>query len=182
MLNFYQHIPEHISPIAFSIGSFSVRWYSLAYLAGFLVVYWLLVYRIKKECHSGLDPESMELIACKSFESVDSCFRRNDKKKEIQNLILDFLLYSFIGLLIGTRLGYALFYNFSYFSHNPLAIISPFSFDGNFVGIFGMSYFGGLFGVVIATVIFCKVKGVNFWKWSDFVIPAIPAGYFFGRI
>ena len=78
-------------------------------------------------------------------------------------------------------MGYVLFYNLGYYIQNPLAIISPFN-SGSFVGIFGMSYFGGLIGIIIAAIIFCKSKKIDFWKWSDFVIPAIPAGYFFGRI
>ncbi|MDO8529677.1 MAG: prolipoprotein diacylglyceryl transferase [bacterium] len=174
MLYFYQHIPEHISPIVFSIGTFNIRWYSVMYLAGFLIVYCLLNWRIKK------------------------------KETEIPNsLILDFLIYAFIGLLIGARLGYVIFYDFDYFFHNPLAIISPFS-GGRFTGIFGMSYHGGLIGVIISSLIFIRKNkinprtntknfpartdnrnigvGVNFWNWADFIIPAIPAGFFFGRL
>lgn len=151
MLNFYQHIPEIINPISFSVGSFDVRWYSLMYLAGFLAVYLLLK-------------------------------KRNEDFYFSQNLILDFFLYSFLGLIIGARSGYALFYDLGYFIENPLAIISPFNESGNFVGIFGMSYHGGLIGIIIASLIFVRKNNIEFFKWSDFVIPAIPAGYFFGRI
>jgi len=152
---FYQHLPEYINPIAFSIGNFNVRWYSLAYLIGFAVVYWLLIYRAKKD---------------------------NSLLKISNSVIIDFILYSFIGLIIGARLGYALFYNLDYFLRNPLAIVSPFDASGNLVGIFGMSYFGGLLGVIISSIIFCRRNKINFWQWADFVVPAIPAGYFFGRI
>jgi phosphatidylglycerol---prolipoprotein diacylglyceryl transferase len=154
---FYQHLPEFINPIAFSIGNFNIRWYSLMYLAAFVIVYSLLIYRVKKDKEIN--------------------FQSNIKK-----LILDFLLYSFVGLIIGGRLGYVLFYNLTYFIHNPLAIISPFDLNGNFIGIFGMSYFGGMIGIIITSVIFCKRKKINFWHWADFVVPAIPAGYFFGRM
>jgi phosphatidylglycerol:prolipoprotein diacylglycerol transferase len=180
MLFLYQHLPERINPIAFSIGNFDMRWYSVMYLIGFLVVYYLLMHRVKTDkqyCHSGLDPESTESIVCKSFKNVDSRFRGNDMK----NLILNFLVCSFAGLLIGARLGYVLFYDFNYFIQNPLAVISPFE-NGSFVGIFGMSYFGGLVGIIIASITFCRINKINFWQWADFVIPAVPAGYFFGRI
>lgn len=147
MLYFYQHLPEHISSIAFTIGSFKIYWYSLMYITGFLVVYLLLKNRT------------------------------NDK-----NLVLDFLVYSFIGLIVGARIGYVLFYNFDYFKISPLTIFSPFDSEGKFVGIFGMSYHGGLIGVIISSIIFSKLHKISFFQWADFVVPAIPAGYFFGRI
>lgn len=169
MLQFYQHLPEYLNPIAFSIGDFSIRWYSLMYLVGFAVVYWLLMYRIGRDDYLS-----------KIFNEIPNSKLENSKLK-IQNLILDFLLYAFLGLLIGARLGYVLFYNLNYYIQHPLAIISPFE-NGNFVGIFGMSYFGGLIGIIISSLIFCKIKKINFFEWADFVVPAIPAGYFFGRI
>ncbi len=156
MLSFYQHLPEHINSIAFSIGSFDIRWYSLMYLVGFLAVYLILVHRAKKT--------------------------EEDLKNKKEKLVLDFLVYSFFGLIIGARLGYALFYDPDYFIQNPLAVISPLDTRGNFVGIFGMSYFGGLLGIVGCSILFCRKNKINFFEWADFVIPAIPAGYFFGRI
>jgi phosphatidylglycerol---prolipoprotein diacylglyceryl transferase len=153
-LYFYQHLPQNINPVAFSIGSFSVEWYSLMYLVGFFIVYLLLNYRLKKG------------------EGILN-----------KNLILNFLFYAFIGLLIGARLGYAIFYNFSFYLHNPLTIISPFDLKtGEFIGIYGMSYHGGLIGVIITSLIFAKNYKINFWQLTNFVIPAIPAGYFFGRL
>lgn len=103
-------------------------------------------------------------------------------KLEIGNLLVDFLIYSFIGLVVGGRLGHVFFYEFSYYSHHPLAIISPFDANGNFVGIYGMSYFGGLIGIIIASIMFVRKRGISFWDWADFVVPAVPAGYFFGRV
>ncbi len=115
-----------------------------------------------------------------------SKIKNQNENSEVKNIesfiILDFLLYSFVGLIIGGRLGYVLFYNLEYFIQNPLAVISPFDFSGNFVGIFGMSYFGGSLGIILASVLFCRKNEINFWQWADFIVPAIPAGYFFGRI
>lgn len=163
LLNFYQHLPEHINPIVFSVGSFSVRWYSIMYLVAFATVYFLLSYRIRKK---------------------ENLFEIN--KNQLANL----LIYLIIGLLVGARLGYILFYDFSYFLRNPLEIFLPFHITGcwllvtsyKYVGLSGMSYFGGLAGVVVAGYIFSKKQKLSFWKLADFIIPAIPAGYFFGRV
>jgi phosphatidylglycerol:prolipoprotein diacylglycerol transferase len=155
-LQFYQHIPERIDPVIFSFGFFSLGWYSLMYFVGFFVVYGLLIYRIKEKEAGG------------NF---------NNSK------LIDFLIYAFLGLIIGGRFGYVVFYDFSFYFSHPLAVISPFDFlTGEFIGIYGMSYHGGLIGVLFATWIFIKKYKLNFWKLSDLVVPAIPLGYFFGRV
>lgn len=152
----YQHLPDYINPTAISLGFLKVDWYSLMYLAGFLTVYFLLRYRIrKKENNFSFDISKLE----------------------------DLLMYSFVGLVLGARLGYVLFYNFSYYLNNPMAIISPYDpISHQFIGIYGMSYHGGLVGVVLFVLIFARRNKINFWQLANFVIPAIPAGYFFGRL
>lgn len=157
MLYFYQHLPEIFDPTAFAIGGFEIRWYSIMYLAAFFVFYLLSDWRIEKG---------------------EVGFLREKSKY----LLFDFLVYSFAGLIVGARLGQVFFYDAGYFWQNPWAIVSPFDADGNFVGIFGMSYFGGLLGVIVSSIVFAKRKNVNFWQWLDFVVPAIPLGYFFGRL
>jgi len=152
----YQYLPYHINPTAMSLGFLKVDWYSLMYLAGFLTVYFLLKYRIKK--------------------------KENNFSFDISKLE-DLLMYSFFGLILGARLGYVLFYNFSYYLENPLAIISPYDpVTHQFIGIYGMSYHGGLIGVILFSWIFTKKNKLNFFSLANFVIPAIPAGYFFGRV
>jgi len=86
--------------------------------------------------------------------------------------------------LIGARLGYALFYNFFYYAAHPLEIFWPVQVvDGKTVfGISGMSYHGGLIGIIIVSVMFCKRHKLNLWKFIDFFIPAVPLGYMFGRL
>ncbi|MEI7890381.1 MAG: prolipoprotein diacylglyceryl transferase [bacterium] len=166
MLDFYQYLPSHLSPIAFTIGPFAIRWYGLSYLIGFFVVYKLLLWRIKKG----------ELIFLES--KIQS-----PKPAEMKNLLLDYLLVIFFVGILGGRLGYVLFYDFLYFLSHPLAIFSPFDQNsGEFVGIFGMSYFGALVGATLATFFYAKIKKINFLAWADFVVVALPAGYFFGRI
>ena len=153
MFDFYQNIPQYLNPIAFSIGFLNIRWYSLMYLVGLFVVISLLWWRNSKR----------ETIV----------FQWDD--------ILDFLLYSFFGILVGGRLGYVFFYDWSFYSHNLLKIISPFN-SGKFIGLYGMSYYGALIGFACVAYFFCKSRKINFWEIIDFIVPAIPAGYFFGRL
>ena len=157
---FYQHIPYHLDPIIFSVGNLSVGWYSLMYLIGLGVVYLLLKYRIKKK----------EWII-------------KNKTKIKEDFLGDLLIWVFIGLVIGGRIGYVLFYNLAYYWSHPLAIISPFSpLTHQFIGIYGMSYHGGLIGGLLAGWIWTRRKRINFLTLANFVVPAIPAAYFFGRL
>jgi phosphatidylglycerol:prolipoprotein diacylglycerol transferase len=151
----WQHLPEHISPIIFEIGSFQVRYYGLMYLVAFTLTYILVTYRIKNEKYNY------------SFE-----------------IIQDFFMWAIIGLILGARLGYVFFYNFDYFIKNPLEIILPFEFAHGmrYVGISGMSYHGGAIGVLISGFIFCRKHRIPFWRFADLFCPAIPLGYTFGRI
>lgn len=152
LLYFYQHIPYYLNPVAFSVFGLPVDWYSLMYLVGFWVVYLLLNYRIRK-------------------------------KENLKNTLLDLMLAVSVGLLIGGRLGYVLFYNLAYYWQNPLAIVSPYdAVTHQFIGIFGMSYHGAFVGALVAGWIYIKIEKLNFWHWANFMAPAIPAGYFFGRI
>lgn len=161
-IHYYQYLPYYLNPVAFSWKNFSVDWYSLMYFVGFAVVYLLLRYRITK---------GENLAKTQNYQTLNAA-----------NL-LDLLMYIFFGLLVGARLGYALIYDFSYYFSNPLAIVSPFDpVTHEFVGIYGMSYHGGLIGAVASAWIFAKIRRINFRLLSDFVIPAVPAGYFFGRL
>ena len=151
----WQHLPEHITTYLFRIGGSEVRYYGLMYIVAFSVVFLLSVYRLKKE---------------------DFPYSR---------IILEnYFVWAILGLMIGARLGYVLFYNLGYYLSHPLEIILPFSFSGgiHFTGLAGMSYHGGLIGVLLATFIFCNKNKMHFFKFVDFLIPSIPLGYMFGRI
>ena len=152
-LQFYQELPLQINPLVFHFGFFQISWYSLMYLAGFFTVYRLLLWRIKK--------------------------KEGDWSKEN---IREFLWNAFLGVIIGGRLGYVLFYNLPFYWENPLAIISPFDQQGQWTGIYGMSYHGGLMGALLAALFFSRKNKLNFFSWADFIVPAVPAGYFFGRL
>ena len=152
----WAHIPSHIDPVIFTLGSLQIRWYGLMYLAGFATLYSLLFIRIKTE-----------------------------KTTLHRDILDDYMFWAILGVIAGGRIGYVLFYDLSYFLSHPLQIIVPFDLSSNpprFIGIFGMSYHGGLIGVIISSLIFCRKKHLSFLHFADFIIPAVPAAYFFGRI
>ena len=157
LLIWWQTLPSKMDPVLLSIGPLKIYWYSTMYLVSFGVVYILCRRKIKDNSFTKINVEQLE----------------------------DLLSWCFIGLLIGARVGYVLFYNFEYYISNPLEIIIPFKYyNGNwvFTGIAGMSYHGGLIGVVSAIWFFSRKLKLHFFELSDFLTAAIPMGYFFGRI
>jgi phosphatidylglycerol---prolipoprotein diacylglyceryl transferase len=155
LINTWQQLPAHINSNIFSFGSFQLHYYSLMYLVGFAVVYFLTLYRIKNE----------------NFEYT-------------AETVLDYLVWAMLGLILGSRFGYALFYNLDYFFRHPLEIILPFDFSHGFkfIGLSGQSYHGGLIGIVIVSILFCRKKKIKLWNFVDLFCPAIPLGYTFGRL
>ncbi|MFC1703534.1 prolipoprotein diacylglyceryl transferase [Candidatus Omnitrophota bacterium] len=155
LILWWQHLPENIQPVIFSIGPMQVRWYGLMYIAAFLTVYLIVLYRIKTE-----------------------------RFQYDRDTIIDFLFWAMLGVFIGGRFGYVVFYDLSYFLAHPLEIICPFTFSDGFryTGIYGMSYHGGLLGVATAFTLFCRKRKISLWHFADLFIPAITAGYTFGRL
>jgi phosphatidylglycerol:prolipoprotein diacylglycerol transferase len=154
--HWWQHLPEHMDPVIFRIGSFKLQYYGLMYLVAFGITYALISYRIKKE-------DRWEL-----------------SKEHLQGLLTAMI----IGLVIGARIGYVLFYNLAYYLKHPLEIILPVSFNGgvHFTGISGMSYHGGLICTIIAAGWYIRKNGLNFKAMADLCIPCIPVAYAFGRL
>lgn len=155
MPDWWQTLPFRISPYLFQVNGFGIRYYSLMYLAAFLSVYLLVRYRLRQESH----PYSLAIVQ-------------------------DFLVWSALGVVIGGRLGYVLFYNLPYYMEHPLEIFLPVRFSGGFrfTGITGMSFHGGLIGVALVVILFCRKQCINLWQFSDLFVPAVPLGYFFGRL
>jgi phosphatidylglycerol:prolipoprotein diacylglycerol transferase len=157
-LTFWQTLPLHMDPVIFRIGSFRLQWYGLMYLVAFGITYRLARYRTRTE--PGRFPYDEEFL---------------------KNL----LTYGFLGVLIGGRLGYVLFYNLPYYAGHPFEIILPFRSGPNgwhFSGISGMSYHGGLTGCILSCAWFCRKFKADFWNLADLFFPAVPLGYTFGRI
>jgi phosphatidylglycerol:prolipoprotein diacylglycerol transferase len=152
---FLRDLPSRIDPNLFTIGPLQVRYYSMMYLVAFGLTYILSVYRIKRE----------------NF-------------KYSTELLQDLFMWGILGLIIGARLGYVFFYNFSYYMNHPLEIILPVEFSGGirFVGISGMSFHGGAIGLLLAGLIFCRLRRVDFWNLTELFAPIAPLGYTFGRI
>jgi len=155
MFSDWQHLPAHLSPNLLEFGFFQVRYYSVMYLVAFALTYILVMHRIKKE-HYKFSAE----------------------------MIQDFFVWAILGLILGGRLGYVLFYNFFYYLGHPLEIFLPFDFTNGFrfIGISGMSYHGGAIGVLLAALIFCRRQRIDFWRLADLFVPAVPLGYTFGRL
>ncbi len=153
--HWWQRLPYAVSPYLFEFNGFGIRFYSLMYIAAFITVYALLRYRLRTENFS---------IPI--------------------NLLEDFLIWAAGGVLLGGRLGYVLFYDLAYFIRHPFQIILPFNFENGFTftGIAGMSYHGGLIGVTIAVLMFCKKHKIHPMTFSDLLCPAVPLGYTFGRL
>ena len=136
-----------ISPVAFSVLGLDVRWYALAYIAGFVLGYWLL----KKMLMSQKSPVLMN-------------------KKQLDDLLTAVIL----GVVLGGRLGYVLVYNPLFFITHPLEILA--------VWHGGMSFHGGLIGVMVATWFFARKNKVSFWSVLDMMSVVGPIGLFFGRV
>ena len=133
-----------IDPVIADLGFVKVYWYGVMYLLAFLSAYLLARYRIKSE-------------VLWNTKHVD-----------------DLVFYGALGAVLGGRLGYLMFYNWSVFISNPLTF---FNFQNG-----GMSFHGGFLGVLLAMVIFNKKYQFTFFQTTDFIAPLIPLGLGFGRI
>jgi phosphatidylglycerol:prolipoprotein diacylglycerol transferase len=138
-------IHPQIDPVAFSIGPLAVRWYGLMYLAGFAAGWWLGQRRIK----AGRAP-----ITRQQFD--------------------DLIFLAVLGVIVGGRLGYVLFYKPGYYAAHPLEIFAV--WQG------GMSFHGGLLGVMLAMWIAARRHRIHFLSLMDFVAPLCPLGIAAGRL
>ncbi|KPK73991.1 MAG: prolipoprotein diacylglyceryl transferase [Acidithiobacillales bacterium SM23_46] len=136
--------PE-IDPIAIHLGPLKIHWYGLMYLVGFLGGWWVGVYRAKRP-GSGWDP------------------------KEVS----DYLFYIALGVILGGRFGYVLFYNLAHYLKHPLDIFAIWSG--------GMSFHGGLIGVCVAMWLYGRKTKRPFLAVTDFVAVLTPIGLGPGRI
>lgn len=136
----------NINPVLLHVTDFlQVRWYGLLYVVGFFTAWLLLRYRTKT------------LPGWQSFDTLNDLF-----------------LYGMMGVLIGGRLGYMLFYNLSDWMAQPLSVLN--------IQMGGMSFHGGFLGVAFATAYFCRKYNFQFLSVSDQLVQAVPLGLAAGRI
>ncbi|MAL99883.1 MAG: prolipoprotein diacylglyceryl transferase [Alteromonadaceae bacterium] len=132
-------------PVAISIGPLDIHWYGLTYLFGFLAGWWLGTRRARKPWSPLNEAQVGDLI-----------------------------FYIAMGVILGGRFGYVLFYNFDKFIENPLWLFM--------VWTGGMAFHGGLIGVILAMVLFARRLGITFFQLADFVAPLVPLGLAAGRL
>jgi phosphatidylglycerol:prolipoprotein diacylglycerol transferase len=135
----------NIDPVIFSVGPLAVHWYGLGYVVGIMFAWWygkklLRNHRLWANNQPPMQPEALD----------------------------DFVIWAALGVVLGGRIGYVLFYNFSYYLSNPLAI--PAVWDG------GMSFHGGILGTTIAMIWFARSRGIKVWSMFDVIAAGVPVG------
>lgn len=135
----------HIDPVFFRIGPLEFRWYGLMYILGFMAAYFIILRRVRQR--------TLPLSA-------------DDVADVIFNLA--------VGVILGGRLGYVVFYNASYYLANPLKVFAV--WEG------GMSFHGGLIGVILAGLLVARKKGITFFTLADLCALTAPVGLGLGRL
>jgi phosphatidylglycerol:prolipoprotein diacylglycerol transferase len=135
----------HLSPVALDLGFFELRWYSLAYLAGIFIGYWYLLKLLKQP-------------------GAPMARRHAD----------DLVFYAALGIILGGRIGYVLFYNLPYYLQNPLDILKL--WDG------GMSFHGGVIGTTLGILYLARKEKLPWLRIHDYVACCVPFGLLFGRL
>ncbi len=141
-----------LDPTIVRIGPFALRWYGLMYLLGFLASFFLVKRQIGEEAERGF---------------------LKDRERE-ERLLEGILVALVLGVIVGGRLGYVLFYNLGFFLKHPLEILA--TWHG------GMSFHGGAIGVALAGWLYCRRHDADFFLWADRFAVTAPVGLFFGRI
>ncbi len=134
-----------IDPVLISVGPLAIRWYSLAYIAGVLIG-WRYILGLAANKPSVIDAAAID----------------------------DLIVWLVLGIIVGGRLGYVLFYKPGYYLANPI--------EAAYVWQGGMSFHGGALGVILAMALFSRKRGIAFLPLADLVVCAVPIGLFFGRI
>ncbi len=142
-------------PVALRLGPLAIHWYAIAYIAAIGLGYFFIRRNFK---YRGMEMD------------------RNQYESFIFNIML--------GVIVGGRLGYVLFYNLPYYAAHPLEIILPFDPTDNwrFVGIRGMSFHGGALGVILFVLFYCRKNKIRFYQIADPSMPLVAVGLGLGRL
>ena len=153
-MEFWQNIYSHFNPVAFNLGPVAVHWYGIMYA-----------------------------LALISAIYIAKWFIKYDKLPISNDLFDSYIWWAEIGVILGARLGYILFYDTHtmYYLTHPWQIFNPY-IDGVYAGISGMSYHGAFFGFIIASYLFCRKNKISFWFITDIAVLGVSAAYVFGRI
>lgn len=135
-----------IDPIIFSLGPIAVRWYGLMYVIAFVLFIVLGRVHMKRRPDIGFSKENLD----------------------------DLLFYGMLGVVLGGRLGFVLFYKANYYLAHPIEIF--------YIWQGGMSFHGGFLGVLVAMYLFGRKTGRTFWQVTDFIAPLVPTGLGAGRM
>ena len=133
-------------PIVFSVGPLAVRWYGLMYVVGFALVWWFGRLRIKANPTGTWQQQHLD----------------------------DVMFYGILGVILGGRFGYVLFYKFADYIHVPWKIF--YVWEG------GMSFHGGMLGVIVALAWFARSRKLHWLAVTDVMAPLVPLGLAAGRM
>ena len=145
-------IYPQIDPVALQVGPLAIHWYGLTYLAGFALFLWLGRRRLHHEPYASLRGEA-------AWTGKD---------------VEDLLFYGVLGVVLGGRLGYCLFYKPGYYAAHPLEIV--YLWQG------GMSFHGGMLGVIAAMLLWARQRRKPWLQVTDFIAPCVPTGLAAGRV
>lgn len=154
------HYPE-FDPVAISLGPIQIHWYALSYLIGISIVWWHFGYRNRANAVVVASPKGK-----KKASKVTTAW--TDEQ------LSDLIFYGVLGVILGGRIGYMLFYGMEQVLDNPLALFRI--WEG------GMSFHGGMLGVFIGMLWFGRKTGRTFFQVTDFIAPSIPIALGCGRI
>jgi len=136
---------HNINPVIFEIGPFQVRYYGVFYALGFIIAYFMISYLAKRR-QIGITKDD----------------------------VADLITYELVGVVLGARLAYVLFYNLSFYAQNPINILKL--WHG------GLSFHGGLLGAIIAAYLFCRKKKIGFYDIADITVIPVALALALGRI
>ena len=137
---------NNLDPVAISLFNIDIRWYSLAYIFGLIF----------------------------SIQYGKFLITKNNFFKFEKDILDDYLPYAILGIILGGRIGYILFYDLAFYIKNPIEIF--------YIWQGGMSFHGGLVGIILISLYFVKKKQIDFYVFSDLLALISPIGLFLGRI